>query len=145
MSDQSQTALNSALIDMSRSFLQYVAEGWPWVDSEHQAVGDQVLALAESQRGDVAAIVELLTEREQFIDFGSFPTEYTDLQFLALDAMFDWLENSQQVVIASTAVAAQAVKSVDDADASELMEVIHSRQKELIEKLKEVRSRTPVQ
>ena len=145
MSDQSQTALNSALIDMSRSFLQYVAEGWPWVDSEHQAVGDQVLALAESQRGDVAAIVELLTEREQFIDFGSFPTEYTDLQFLALDAMFDWLENSQQGVIASTAVAAQAVKSVDDADASELMEVIHSRQKELIEKLKEVRSRTPVQ
>ena len=145
MSDQSQTALNSALIDMSRSFLQYVAEGWPWVDSEHQAVGDQVLALAESQRGDVAAIVELLTEREQFIDFGSFPTEYTDLQFLALDAMFDWLENSQQVVIASTAAAAQAVKSVDDADASELMEVIHSRQKELIEKLKEVRSRTPVQ
>jgi len=145
MSDQSQSALNSALIDMSRSFLQYVAEGWPWVDSEHQAVGDQVLALAESQRGDVAAIVELLTEREQFIDFGSFPTEYTDLQFLALDAMFDWLENSQQVVIASTAAAAQAVKSVDDADASELMEVIHSRQKDLIEKLKEVRSRTPVQ
>ena len=87
MSDPSQTALNSALIDMSRSFLQYVAEGWPWVGADQQAVGDQVLALAASQRDDVAAIVELLNDREQFIDFGSFPTEYTDLQFLALDTM----------------------------------------------------------
>ncbi|HAD62413.1 MAG TPA: hypothetical protein DCG12_24500 [Planctomycetaceae bacterium] len=145
MSDQSQSALNSALIDMSRSFLQYVAEGWPWVDSERQAVGDQVLALAESQRSDVAAIVELLNEREHFIDFGSFPTEYTDLQFLALDAMFSWLENSQQVVIASTAAAEQTVKAAEDAEAAELMEVIHSRQKELADKLKEVRSQAPVQ
>ena len=99
MSQQSESVLNSVLIDMSRSFLQYIAECWPWVDVvEHaQSVERQVMVIAARQRQDVADIASLLTSREHVIDFGTFPTDYTDLQFLALDGVFDNLNRSQEL------------------------------------------------
>ena len=100
MTQQTDLALNGVLIDMARSFLQYVAESWPWVTSDGQSVENQVLVIAERQRQDVADIAALLNDREHFIDFGTFPTEYTDLQFLALGALFAPIHNSQAIVLA---------------------------------------------
>lgn len=138
MSQQAESALNNVLIGMARSFLQYVAEGWPWVSSEAQAIEDQVLVIAQRQRQDVADIANFLTEREHYIDFGSFPTEYTDLQFLALGALFDKLHNSQALVIASIESAVNELNAEGDTAAVQLLKAVEIRQKEAAAALKDL-------
>ncbi|MCP4787991.1 MAG: hypothetical protein GY903_07585 [Fuerstiella sp.] len=140
MSQQTESVLNNVLIDMARSFLQYVAEAWPWVSTQDQSVEEQVNAIAARQRQDVADIVSLLTEREHFIDFGSFPTEYTDLQFLALEAMFDSLHSSQTTVCDSIASALSQLRDGGDEDAVNLLTAIEIRQKEAATSLKDVQN-----
>ena len=136
MSQQAESVLNGVLITMSRSFLQYVSECWPWVDEQARSVGDQVLVIAERQRQDVSDIASLLTEREWFIDFGTFPTEYTDLQFLALEAVFDNIHRSQSAVCDQISGAISEVSA--DAEAAELLKAIDVRQKEAASALKEL-------
>jgi hypothetical protein len=138
MSQQSESVLNSVLIDMARSFLQYVAEAWPWVSAQDYSVEEQVNTIAARQRQDVADIVSLLTAREHFIDFGSFPTEYTDLQFIALEALFDSLHKSQQTVCDSVASALSELSKGDDEEAVLLLTAIRTRQTEAVAALKEV-------
>ena len=93
--------LNNVLIQMARSFLQYVAESSPWVSYDTASLESQVLVLAARQRQDVAELATLLTSREHFIDFGSFPTEYTDQQFLSLQSIIGRIEASH--ALAATA------------------------------------------
>jgi len=138
MSQQSESVLNNVLIDMACSFLQYVAEAWPWVSTQDHSVEEQVNAIAARQRQDVAEIVALLTAREQFIDFGSFPTEYTDLQFIALEALFDSLHGSQQIVCDSIASALSQLRDGSDEEAVNLLTAIETRQTEAATALKEV-------
>lgn len=138
MSQQTESVLNNVLIDMTRSFLQYVAEAWPWVNSDAQSVEQQVLVIAARQRQDVAQIVDLLTAREHFIDFGSFPTEYTDLQFLALESIFDWLHNSQRTVLDSIAAAIEVLRSAGDEEGVNLLQLVEQHQKEDAAALKEL-------
>ncbi|MCP4176101.1 MAG: hypothetical protein GY758_35620 [Fuerstiella sp.] len=138
MSQQSESVLNSVLIDMARSFLQYVAEAWPWVSTQDHSVEEQVNAIAARQRQDVADIVSLLTVREHFIDFGSFPTEYTDLQFVALEALFDSLHGSQQIVCDSITSALLELSKDDDEEAVLLLTAIKTRQTEAAAALKEL-------
>ena len=107
--------LNNALIQMARSFLQYVSESSPWVSVDSVSVGAQVEVLAARQRQDVGEIVSLLTAREHFIDFGSFPTEYTDLQFISLKALMGRLKASQSLIcdrVKGTAVSLRTAASV---------------------------------
>lgn len=138
MSQQTESVLNSVLIDMARSFLQYVAEAWPWVSTQDHSVEEQVNGIAARQRQDVADIVSLLTAREHFIDFGSFPTEYTDLQFIALEALFDSLHRSQATVCDSIAAALSQLREGRDEEAVDLLAAIEIRQKEAATALKEV-------
>lgn len=143
MSKKTESVLNGVLIDMARSFLQYVAEGWPWVSTDAQSIEEQVLVLAARQRQDVAEIVALLNEREYPIDFGSFPTEYTDLQFLALGSMFEWLHNSQTVVLSSIASAVQQLTAAGDEEGSALLKLIEMHQQEDATALRELQSQLP--
>ncbi|MEQ9410399.1 MAG: hypothetical protein RIK87_21875 [Fuerstiella sp.] len=138
MSQQTESILNSVLIDMARSLLQYVAESWPWVRGDAQSVEEQVLVIAARQRQDVADIAALLTKREHYIDFGSFPTEYTDLQFLALSTLFEWLHNSQATVLASIQTGLQKVRDAGDSEAAELLTAVETRQQEAATALKEL-------
>ncbi len=138
MSQQTESVLNGVLIDMARSFLQYVAEGWPWVSTESQSVEQQVLVIAQRQRQDVAEIVDLLNSREHFIDFGSFPTEYTDLQFLALETMFEWLHVSQSIILKSLDSGISQVTAAGDDEAAALLTAVKTRQQDASSALKEL-------
>lgn len=130
--------LNSVLITMARSFLQYVAESFPWVSREDQSVGEQVEVIALRQRQDVGELAELLTSREYFVDFGTFPTEYTDMQFLALGAMFEGLHASQSAVTAAVSDAISELQSSGDEQGLSLLQAIEVRQKEAAHALKEI-------
>ena len=117
--------LGDLLIDLSRCLLQYVGEGWPWTagDESEQQIIDELVA---RQKQGVARLAELLSSRRVSIDFGTYPTDYTDLQYLALDHLLGQLVVSQQALVdlfgyATTNCAAdrQAVVIVEDIHAAE--------------------------
>lgn len=133
-----ESTVNDALIGLSRSFLQYVAESWPWVDADHQQIADQVQTLAARQRQDVGDLVQLLMQRDWVIDFGTFPTEYTDLHFISLSTLLTWLQNGQSRIADRLAAAVQALREAGDEEATGLLEAIAMRQNDLSAAMKEL-------
>lgn len=130
MSGQSNEAiLNRVLIQLSRSFLQYVSESSPWVRFDAPGLATEVENLAAGQRGDVAQIVDLLNEREYFVDFGSFPTEYTDQQFLGLDVLVGRLQRSQEKI--GGIIAASIGLLHGDDEACELLNSVLTSEKQI--------------
>lgn len=130
--------LNNVLIQMARSFLQYVAESWPWVSRDDASVESQVRVLAARQRQDVSEIAALLTQREHFIDFGSFPTEYTDQQFLSLQALTGRMIASHQLVCGRLAIAITSLRAAGDAEGSQLISTIESHERDILKSLSEI-------
>lgn len=130
--------INEALISLSRSFLQYVSESWPWVDAEDQGIADQVQTLAARQRQDVGDLVQLLIQRDWAIDFGTFPTEYTDLHFISLSTMLTWLQNGQSRIADRMASAVQTLREASDDEAVGLLEAVAMRQADLGTAMKEL-------
>jgi hypothetical protein len=139
MSNQpTESIINEALIGLSRSFLQYVAESWPWVDETDRTIEEQMQVLAERQRQDVSDLVQLLLARDWSIDFGTFPTEYTDLHFISLSTLFERLENGQQKIAGRLAATKQALGEVSDEEATALVDAIILRQSDLAAGLKKL-------
>jgi hypothetical protein len=130
--------LNNVLIQMARSFLQYGGECSLWVSLDKSSQEAQVLVLAARQRQDVGEIVQLLTQREHFIDFGSFPTEYTDQQFLSLSAMMPRLLSSQELVCRRAELAAESLRTTGDDEAGSLMTRISSHERDILHGLREI-------
>lgn len=130
--------LNNTLIQMARSFLQYVAESWPWVSLESASIEAQVQVLAARQRQDVGEIVSLLTDREHFIDFGSFPTEYTDQQFLSLQVLIGGLKHSQNLICDRIATAAVSLKTAGDVEGEKVLNAVEAHEQDILRALSEV-------
>lgn len=130
--------LNNSLIQMARSFLQYVSESSPWVSVDSVSVGAQVEVLAARQRQDVGEIVSLLTAREHFIDFGSFPTEYTDLQFLSLQALMGRMKISQQMICDRLTAATVSLRAAGEIDGADLLTTIESHERDILRALNEI-------
>jgi len=132
------STINTALISLSRSFLQYVAESWPWVDASVRQVEQQVRDLATQQRQDVAALVHVLTERDCHIDFGTYPTEYTDLHFISLSTLLEWLVKGQSQIVDRLRATGETLKEAGDGIASELIEAIANRQTDVASQMKQL-------
>jgi hypothetical protein len=130
--------LNSVLISLSRSFLQYVAESSPWIRLEATSVEHQIQVLASRQRQHVAELVHVLVNREYPIDFGSFPTEYTDLQFLSLETMLNRIQTSMSMISAGLKLAAVSLQTAGDTEGSELVTSIEIREQDIARALREI-------
>lgn len=139
--DATNQQLNGILIQLSKSLLQYLSEASPWVQSESDESGRLVNSAAASQRDDVGAIARFLNSREHFIDFGTFPTEYTDLQFLALESMLGSSINGQRQICQSIE---QTYAAVDPGDTTALVLLagILANEKQLLQTLEEAASAT---
>ena len=80
------SSLNDALAAIYRSLLQYTAECYPWTDDA--TGGPELTAIRQmqsEQNRQISQIAELLNERSWVIDFGVYPTEFTDLHYVGLD------------------------------------------------------------
>jgi hypothetical protein len=123
------------LIEQSRCLLQYVGECWPWVadDDTERSVIDAMVA---RQQQGVARLVNLLNGRRQTIDFGTYPTEFTDLQYLALSHLLGLLVQSQQALVDLFGRA--ATDAADDVEAAALIEDIHAIEGENLGRLQEM-------
>lgn len=105
---------------------------------EAASVGREVEVLAARQRQDVSAIAQFLDSRECFVDFGSFPTEYTDLQFIALNSMTAGLVRSQKCNCEALSSGLQAVQASLDAEATALLTDVLAHEQDLLRALEEL-------
>lgn len=133
---QHNARLNGFVISIGRSLLQYADECGPWSglsDVETQAVFHRLAAL---QRQEVAAITELLDQREWTVDFGGFPTDYTDLHFMSLEYLLTRIVAGEQAVIADLEEAVHTC--VDDPQSAQVLEEVLATQRKILERLKTV-------
>jgi hypothetical protein len=126
--------LNDLLVDLGRSLLQYADESWPW--SRSTDAEREVRALAAQQREHVARLAELLAERGWPIDFGGYPTDYTDLHFLSLDFFLPRLAEAQASVVAELDEAVHTC--IDDPAAVALLRDVLAGEREIAERLKAI-------
>lgn len=123
--------LNDLLVDLGRSLLQYADESWPW--SPGAAQEREVRELAAQQREHVLSLAELLDARNWTVDFGGYPTDYTDLHFLSLGFFLPRLAEAQSAVVAELDEAVH--RCADDAEAVELLRQILAGERAIAQKL----------
>jgi hypothetical protein len=113
--------LNDLLIELGRSLLQYAVESS--VYARHDAVARSLAELARAQQGHVARLADLLVTRGWPVDFGGYPTDYTDLHFLSVDYFLPRLAAAQQVLVAELDEAVHTC--IDDPAAVDLLRDLH--------------------
>jgi hypothetical protein len=123
--------LNDLLVDLARSLLQYAVESS--VYSQQAAVGGKLAELAVRQQGHVGRLADLLVSRGWPVDFGGYPTEYTDLHFLSVDYFLPRLKSDQAVVVAELEEAVHTC--VDDPAAVDLLRDLHHGEQEILSQL----------
>ena len=135
-SDATNQLLNGVLIQMSRSLLQYASEASMWVRAEAASAAGKLESVAQRQRDAVGRLALLLDGRDFAVDFGSFPTEYTDLQFLALKSLVAGMINGQQKICEAAQSVLVQLQSGGDTEAAGLLGEILAGQQGLEAELK---------
>lgn len=131
--------LNRLVINLGRSLLQYLGEAWPWTSGADDAKLETLEELVARQQDAVNKIVDLLIERHWLIEFGTYPTEYTDLQYLSLDYLLtQTLENAE----ADAKLIASAREQIDD-EAAAVLDEVGKTQNEIVDALRELARPTP--
>lgn len=69
----SDTILNTALIEVYRSLLQYAGESWPWASAGSEETETAVRKMAEEERDVVARFFQHLDSRGVAVDLGAYP------------------------------------------------------------------------
>ncbi len=102
--------VNQLFVLLHRSLLQYVGECWPWTaevgrDVQTAATVKQLIA---KQQHDESLLSEPLTASGWPLDFGGYPTAYTDLQYLSLNYLLKQVVKSQTEIVAALDAAAKS-------------------------------------
>jgi len=125
--------LNELLIRLHRSLVQYVLDAWLWSTPEAVPLKGALLTLLERQREDVGLLANLLTQRRHAIDFGTYPMEFTRVNYLAVEFLFSKLCDHQHSLVKSFE---QAVGNLDDdPQGKEIVQVIAKSQKKGLDQL----------
>ena len=142
MADSQHTAeLNQLLGALARSLVQYVGECWPWTRVEAEDERRTIDEIVERQQRQIAALADLIMGRGTIAEFGTFPTEFTDLHYVALDYLLDQLIADERSLVAAIESAAGACS--DDAEAADLLKQLLAEEQEnaaTLEKLATLRA-----
>ena len=122
MNSRDLTRLNVALQGLHRSLLQYVGECWPWTcDLDGQELRAGLQSLVSAQQKDVAHLVDILTDTGWVIDYGTYPTEFTDLHYVSLAYLLKQLQTRQATLISTLE---SQLSTVEDDTARRLLQEI---------------------
>ncbi len=127
--------LNSVLIELNRSLLQYAYECWPYAQAGDSAAA-KLTELAAIQQTDVGVLVDVLLERQWPIDFGTYPTEYTALQYNSVPSIAGALHKSQQIAFAKLEEVIAAC--AEDAFVSEVLSQVRTNENAVLAELKNI-------
>ncbi|MFM8222628.1 MAG: hypothetical protein ACKOJF_27290 [Planctomycetaceae bacterium] len=84
--------LNTALIGLHRSLLQYAGECWPWAAAGDAASEARVRGLAARERELVGQLFTLLNDRGVAVDFGTYP-DHSALHYVSLPFLLERMES----------------------------------------------------
>jgi hypothetical protein len=136
MNDRRQNELlNALLISLGRSLLQYMAEAWPWTNNGEQKLRSEVDALADRQSRAAAAVADYLARHNWPIDFGIYPVDYTDLNYVSLDYLLGEIARNADELLAETQ---QTRSLIHDPEASELLARVEGEQQSIAARLREL-------
>ena len=125
-------ALNNALAALTSSLVQYSGECKPWTDADDDIEAAALDLFRRRQQLQIARLVELLGDRDATIEFGRFPTKYTDLHFISLENLYPRLIANQQAIIETLKTSATACLG-DDAAGELIADVVAEEQRTLEE------------
>lgn len=133
---QHNAELNQLLIELNRSLLQYMADAWPWTGESEKTERDKIDVLVKRQREQISRLTELLAYRGWSIEFGSYPTEYTDLHYVALDYLLSQLIENEQGLISE--IEQTRTACAVDLKAASLIDEILAEQRDIVTQLEEI-------
>jgi len=119
--------LNDLVIDLGRNLLQYSHEGDAW--TADAAVEQRLAGWASAQQADVGRIVDVLATRGWPIDLGTYPTDFTDLQFLSLDYLLPKILMNQERLVGELDEAVHTC--VDDPEAVDLLREVAANERKI--------------
>lgn len=102
MSDSSsQTRLLQDIVRReSRSLLQYVTESFPWTTPEERAALAEFQQLAAEERDGTAALGRYLASCRLVVPYlGSFPMEFTSINYVSLEHLFPLLAEHAKLAL----------------------------------------------
>ena len=127
--------LNQVLIRLLRNLSQYAVESWVW-SSEGQAAERTVVGrIVAAQQLSVRQLADLLATRAHNIEFGTYPTEFTDLHYVSLDFLRDQLIADQAGLVDELEQCQQALSG--DSEASALLAEIATEERRHLQQLRE--------
>jgi hypothetical protein len=91
MTTDSLPILEQAFRRECRSLAQYLGESWPWTRRKHGAAQDLLRAIIDDERRWAARLADLIEQAGGVPAPGNYPTEFTELHYLALGFMLDRL------------------------------------------------------
>lgn len=107
--------LNKLFVLLHRSLLQYVGECWPWTAEDAHATHTlaAIRDVNTAQKQDEALLAEPLHDIGWIIDFGGYPTLYTDLHYVSLNYLLKQIVISQQKIVSELDAATQAYSGTE--------------------------------
>ena len=137
MSAQNTTAILTELLNrLSRSWLQYIGEAWPWASSESGDRLEAFRALVRRQQFAAERIASLLTERNAVISIRTYPFDGTTVNYVTLDFVKPRLIADEQAIVAE--LKAAAISLDGDAEALRLVEQVTADSEQLLTELTEL-------
>ena len=94
-------ALNRLLRVLYRSLPMYLAEGQPWTGRRDDPAEETMRNVVADQREMSVRIADFVMDNRGIVDDGDFPMEFTDLNFLSLDALLPRLQEYQREDVAT--------------------------------------------
>ncbi|MFQ5731426.1 MAG: hypothetical protein ACE5KM_05660 [Planctomycetaceae bacterium] len=128
-------ALNTLLIDLGRSLLQYSSEAWPWTAAEAQQRRAQIEELVARQSALVGRIAEFLEDRDWAVEFGAYP-DYSDLHFVSIDFLLSHLAMNAEDLV--TEAESTRALFTGDADGAPLLQGVVNEQRQIAAALREL-------
>jgi hypothetical protein len=121
--DARTTAILQELVRrQSRSLLQYVGDAFPWTTREEQAAPAELQKIVEEERQGAADAVALLLRRHQMPPYlGSYPMDFTTINYVSLDHLLPLLVDDERRAIAGLE---RDVAAVSDPEARGLVQAI---------------------
>jgi hypothetical protein len=132
---QNNAELNQVLRTILRGLLQYAGECWPWSADDETGVQAVIRDMVADQQDGIHDLADLLHQRSWQVDFGTYPTEYTDLHFIDLDYLLIQMVVEQKSLVGGLESATKGCAG--DAEAVELLEIIQSRATVHLKRLQE--------
>jgi rubrerythrin len=111
MDDATRAVLEASVRRENRSFLQYVAEAFPWTSPAEQNALARIKKLIAEERQGAAALGRFLVRHKLPVPpLGVYPVEFTNFNYVSLDHLLPLLVQFEEKSIAQMESDLEAVK-----------------------------------